>query len=149
MLGIQAESPMVKTLCFHFRGHGFKFWLELSHTEYACMLHICVFFPLYHMNWWGTPNSVTPLEPMHNVLAYLYLVLFPYPGMQLLLMAVPAAQSWPVRGKAARLSSVTTASKYGIQIRHAIWPVSRGHRRCESAPSTLQVLVMDKNLDQV
>ena len=42
---------------------------------------------------WGTPNSVTPLEPMHNVLAYLYLVLFPYPGMQLLPMAVPAAQS--------------------------------------------------------
>ena len=96
----------------------------------------------------GIPHSVTPLGLMH-VLTYLYLFLFPYPGMLLLPMSVPAAQSWPVRGKAARLSSVTTASKYGIQIRHAIWPVSRGRRHCEFGPSTLQVSVMGKNLGQV
>ena len=59
MLGIQAESPVVKTLCFHCRGHGFKLWLELSHTEYACVLHICVFFPLYHMNC-GVHQTVLP-----------------------------------------------------------------------------------------
>ena len=95
MLGIQAESPMVKTV-LPLQGtwvqtlvgtkipratqHGkkkknlakydvFLFFQEvicifrisrrnlLSHTEYACVLHICVFFPLYRMTWWGTPNS--------------------------------------------------------------------------------------------
>lgn len=134
----------------------------LSHTTYVLQFvtHTCacgVFgFFLHHMWWWECQCYSTELMNVcRSWLDHSYLTdmssyfLFSYPVMLLLPMAVPAAQSWPVGGKAARLSSATTASKYGIQIRHAIWPVSRGHRLFEYGPSTLQVSVTDKNLDQV
>lgn len=152
MLEIQAKYAI--SPCF-FR--KFTFSHNTCYSLLGTLVHMCymcVFFlyivcsiggcqtVLPHWNWW---MSVL----VKSFLPFWYHFLFPYPVMLLLPMAVPAAQSWPVRGKDARPSSATIASKYGIQIRHAIWRVSKGRRLCEYGPSTLRVSVMGKNLDQV
>ncbi len=50
----------------------------------------------------------------------------PLPGSQSSPLDVPAAPGWCVEEKGVVLSSVTTASKFGILTRPVTQPVSRG-----------------------